>query len=278
MDCRGLKLKWKEKNLSGLIDTHAHLASSKFEGAIDSLITTAIDAGVGKIVSIACDIEDSYENLSLSQEFPGIVEPTAGIHPLYVDEVEESWGSKLKELVENHKLAAIGEIGLDYFHSPPKNFSEESWRAAQLEIFEIQLQLAIDFDLPVVIHQRNTAEDVTAVLKQFPKARAVLHCFTGTIPEAETALQMGHMISFTGILTFPNAPEIREVAAIVPTDRVMVETDCPYLAPVPFRGKRCEPHMVSHTASALADVFGVGIEEIAAITTRNAESFFNFSS
>lgn len=260
----------------GLIDSHAHLASSKFDGEVDSLIAAANENGVDRIVSIACDIDDSCENLDLARRFPGIVAATAGIHPLYVDEVDESWESELKELAQMPELAAIGEIGLDYFHSPPEGFTEDSWRARQLEIFEIQLQLAIDSDLPVVIHQRNSAEDVTAVLKQFSRVRAVLHCFTGTVPEAEAALEMGHLISFTGILTFPNAPEIREVAAMVPADRIMVETDCPYLAPVPFRGKRCEPAMVSHTASALADVFGVSKEEIAATTTCNAESFFRF--
>ena len=266
------------QNPPKLIDTHAHLASSKFKGEVDSLIAAANDGGVGKIVSIACNIEDSYENLDIARQFPGIVAPTAGIHPLYVDEIEDSWESELKEVAQMPELAAIGEIGLDYFHSPPEGFTEDSWRARQLEIFEIQLQLAIDSDLPVVIHQRNSAEDVTAVLKQFSKVRAVLHCFTGTVPEAEAALEMGHLISFTGILTFPNAHEIREVAALVPADRIMVETDCPYLAPVPFRGKRCEPTMVSHTASALADVFGVSKEEIAATTTCNAESFFRFIS
>ena len=152
------------KNPSGLIDTHAHLASSKFEDEEASLIAAANEAGVEKIVSIACDIEDSYENLDLARQFPDIVAPTAGVHPLYVDEVDESWESELRELAQKPEQAAIGEIGLDYFHSPPEGFTEDSWRARQLEIFEIQLQLAIDSDLPVVIHQRNSAEDVTAVL------------------------------------------------------------------------------------------------------------------
>lgn len=260
-----------------LIDTHAHLASSKFEGEIKSIVTAATSAGVGRIVSIACDIEDSHRNLSLSREYPSVVAPTAGIHPLYVNETKEIWLQELTELAKNPGIAALGEIGLDYFHSAPEAFTEESWRSKQWEVFEQQLQLSIDSDLPVVIHQRSSAEDVTSILSQFPKARAVLHCFTGTTREAEAFLEMGHSLSFTGILTFPNAPEVRRVAAMTPRDRVMLETDSPFLAPVPFRGKRCEPAMITHTASSLAKLYQISAAEIAEITTRNAESFFNLS-
>ena len=260
-----------------LIDTHAHLASSKFEGEINSIITTATSAGVGRIVSIACDIEDSYQNLSLSRDYPSVVAPTAGIHPLYVHETEEGWLQELTKIVKEPEITALGEIGLDYFHSPPNGLTEESWRSRQWEVFEQQIQLSIDNHLPVVVHQRNSADDVTSVLRQFPKARAVLHCFTGTIQEAEAALEMGHFLSFTGILTFPNASTVREVATMTPKDRVMLETDSPFLAPVPFRGKRCEPAMITHTASTLAALHQTSADEIAEITTRNAQAFFNLT-
>ena len=258
-----------------LIDTHAHLASSKYEGEINSIVTAATSAGVGRIVAIACDLEDSHQNLSLSRDYPSVVAPTAGIHPLYVHETKEGWLQELTKIAGEPGIAALGEIGLDYFHPPPEAFTEENWRYKQWEIFEQQLQLSIESDLPVVIHQRNSADDVTSVLRQFPKARAVLHCFTGTTQEAEAALEMGHFLSFTGILTFPNAPEVREVASMTPQDRIMLETDSPFLAPVPFRGKRCEPSMITHTASTLAEIHKVSAAEIAELTTRNAESFFN---
>ena len=231
----------EEKSYSNLVDTHAHLASAKFSGQVEEIIDRASEANVGRIVSIACDLEDSRANLQLSQEFE-CVRPTVGIHPLYVDEIEsDNWISEIRELALNKDVVAIGEIGLDYFHAPPNGLSDVEWRSRQLTVFEAQLQISVDLDLPVVIHQRNSADDVTAVLRQFPAARAVLHCFTGTVTEAETALEMGHLLSFTGILTFPNAPEVRDAARIVPLDRVMVETDAPYLSPAPFRGRRCEP-------------------------------------
>tara|TARA_R110002096_G_scaffold45372_9_gene121904 strand:- start:4975 stop:5784 length:810 start_codon:yes stop_codon:yes gene_type:complete len=267
----------EEQNHQYLTDTHAHLASSRFSEEIDDIVQRARQAGVKRIVSIACDLEDSQTNLNLAKQYEE-VSPTIGIHPLYVDEINHAnWLEELTKLGTSNSVAAIGEIGLDYFHAPPGAKTEVEWRAQQLDVFERQLELAVNLDLPVVIHQRNSASDVTAVLKQFPKVKAVLHCFTGTPTEAETALEMGHLLSFTGILTFPNANEVREAAQIVPKDRVMVETDCPYLAPVPFRGKRCEPSMVQYTNEALAALHGLEVQEMAEITSRNASEFFKFS-
>ncbi len=264
----------KGKNSNSLIDTHAHLASSRFEGEVPQLLDRATETGVERIISIACDIEDSEKNIAMASRHSGVA-ATAGIHPLYVHEPgAANWAESLACLLENSRVAAIGEIGLDYFHPPPNGSSVREWHALQRKFFETQLDLAITHDLPVVIHQRNSAEDVFAVLKNFPKARAVLHCFTGTISEAESALEMGHLISFTGIVTFPNAAEVQDVVKIVPSDRIMVETDCPYLAPVPFRGKRCEPFMVAHTAEKMADLRGISSDELAQITTKNAEGFF----
>lgn len=266
--------KMKEKKSLGLIDTHAHLASSKFIGEVPQLLERAQEAGVQRVISIACDIEDSEKNLSMAKEFPAVA-PTVGVHPLYVHEPGAAdWQTQLKVLAARHEVVAIGEIGLDYFHPPQDGSTEEEWRSLQREFFEHQLDLAISLDLPVVIHQRNSAADVHDVLKNFPKARAVLHCFTGTIPEAEAALEMGHLLSYTGIVTFPNAAEVQEAAKMTPSDRIMLETDCPYLAPVPFRGKRCEPAMVCHTASKIAELHGISEEEIICATTENAMAFF----
>lgn len=262
-----------ENNVS-LVDTHAHLASSKLRPDLEAILERSESAGLSRIVSIACDLEDSKTNLVLAGANP-LVSPTVGIHPLYVHEIESpEWETELRELASRPGVAAIAEIGLDYFHPPGDGSSEADWRKLQREIFERQLQIAIDLDLPVVVHQRESAEDVATVLRQFPETRAVLHCFTGTMAEAEVALDLGHYLSFTGILTFNNATQVQDVAANAPLDRIMVETDCPYLAPVPFRGKRCEPAYVRHTAEKLALLRGLDLTEIARATSENASRFF----
>lgn len=254
-------------------DTHAHLASRRFEEDLDEVVARAQAEDVGRIISISCDLEDSSTNLELSRRFAP-VDPAAGVHPLYVHELERDWEGQLRDLAANPEVVAIGEIGLDYFHPPADGSTDEEWRKRQRTVFEAQLQLAIDLDLPVVVHQRESASDVGEVLGNFPSVRAVLHCFTGTPKEAELALSRGHSLSFTGILTFPNAQEVRDVAEIVPPDRIMVETDCPYLAPAPFRGKRCEPAHVRHTTIRLAELRGVSVEEMARQTSGNATLFF----
>ena len=264
----------EDKNAFYLIDTHAHLNSSRFGGSVTELLVKARESNVGRILSIACDIEDSEANIALSENFEEVI-PTVGVHPLYVHEVDTAtWLESLRTLAGRPEVAAIGEIGLDYFHPPQDGSTEEAWRKTQRDVFEAQLQLAIDFDLPVVIHQRESADDVMEVLRQFPGTRAVLHCFNGTRKQAEIALEAGFYLSFTGILTFPSAGDVREVAAAAPLDRIMVETDSPYLAPVPFRGKQCEPHMVAHTARQLGELHGLSLPDITKITTENAFRFF----
>ncbi|MDF1823734.1 MAG: TatD family hydrolase [Verrucomicrobiales bacterium] len=256
-----------------LIDTHTHLSSSRFSGDVEGVVRRAADSKVSHLVAIACDIEDSEENLKLARQFP-CVSPTVGIHPLYVHETEADWEAKLRRLSHEPGVAAVGEIGLDYFHPPQDGRTESEWRALQRSVFETQLQLALEMDLPVVIHQRQSASDVSEVLAGFTGVKAVLHCFTGTQREAELALAAGHYLSFTGIITFPSAGEVRDVAAAAPLDRIMVETDSPYLAPVPYRGKQCEPFMVAHTAARLAELHGLTPEEMAEITSSNACRFF----
>lgn len=268
----------KDKNTIYLIDTHAHLNSSRFGGNVAELLKKAHESNVRRILSIACDIEDSEANLALAGEFEEVI-PTVGVHPLYVHEVNHgAWLESLRDLAGRPEVAAIGEIGLDYFHPPQDGSTEAEWRATQREVFEKQLQLALEFDLPVVIHQRESAEDVMDVLRQFPGIKAVLHCFNGTQRQAEKAIEAGFYLSFTGILTFPSAGDVREVAAAAPLDRIMVETDSPYLAPVPFRGKQCEPHMVAHTARQLGELHGLSLPEITKTTTENAFRFFRMGS
>lgn len=270
----------EEKNKVFLTDTHAHLASQKFTGDLDSVLTRAGENDVFRIVSIACDLEDSRANIRLAERSTEIF-ASIGVHPLYAHEIEggidnSSWTEEILSASSHPEVCAIGEIGLDFYHSPQDGSEESSWRNRQRLAFEKQLQLCLDTGLPAVIHQRNSAGDVMDVLRNFPGVQAVLHCFGGTRADAEAALSLGHFISFTGILTFSNAESVREVARSIPLDRVMVETDCPYLAPVPFRGKRCEPGMVKHTAAQLGQLHDLDLEEISRITSANATRFFRF--
>ncbi len=260
-----------------LTDTHAHLASPRFAGEIPGLLARARADGIGRIVSISCDFGDSERNLSLAEEHPGVF-ATAGVHPCHVHEPgPEGWRNQLRALVERPQVVGIGEIGLDYYHPPQDGSGVDEWRRLQESVFEEMLQLALDLGLPAVIHSRESTDAVLGVLERFPGVTAVLHCFTGTPEQAERALAGGHFLSFTGVLTYPKAEEVRETARCVPLDRVMVETDSPFLAPVPFRGKPCEPAMVRHTALRLGELHGLSLDEISTATSGNAERFFGLS-
>lgn len=258
-------------------DTHTHLASARFREDLAEVIHRASAAGVRRMVSISCDPEDTGFNLDLAASHRGIF-ATAGVHPCYVHEIPPGdWLGDLREAARRPEIVAIGEIGLDHYHPPADGSEVAVWRARQREVFEALLQLAQELGKPVVVHQRESGEDVLSVLAGFPGVRAVLHCFTGGPEEAEKALAAGHLLSYTGVLTYPKAPEVRESARITPLDRVMIETDSPYLAPVPHRGKRCEPAMVVETARSLADLHGMALEEIALLTSENAARFFGLS-
>jgi TatD DNase family protein len=257
-----------------LTDTHAHLASSRFAGRVGEVLAAAREAGVGRIVTISCDEEDARDNLALASAHPGVC-ATVGVHPSYVHEVGDGdWLGRIAALARSPGVVAIGEIGLDFYHPPGDGSDTDAWRARQRSVFEAMLQLAAELGLPVVVHQRESGPAVLEVLAGFPGVTAVLHCFTGGPQEAERALELGHFLSFTGVLTYPKAEEVRATAAMAPLDRIMLETDAPYLAPVPFRGKPCEPAMVRHTADRLAEIRGLTPQEIASATSANAEGFF----
>jgi TatD DNase family protein len=267
----------KEKSEFFLTDTHAHLATARFAGEVPGILARSREAGVGRIVSISCDLDDVEANLDLAAAYAGVF-ATAGIHPCYVHEPGPAdWRERLRRLSERPKIVAIGEIGLDFYHPPEDGSETAAWRRLQESIFEEMLQLAQDLNLPAVIHSRESTPAVLDVLARFPAVRAVLHCFTGTPAEAEEALAAGHFLSFTGVITYPKADDVRATAAVVPLDRLMIETDAPYLAPVPFRGKSCEPAMVRHTCQRLAEIHGLSTEEMTVATSRNAETFFGLS-
>ena len=282
-----------------LIDTHAHLDYPDFEADLEGVIARAGEAGVTRIISIGTGIESSRRAVALTERFPNLY-AVIGIHPTNVIEEGLDFLPALRELALHPKVVAIGETGIDYHHvpeelQPPKVASVDSallaqssgdqerliaegaWKASQADAFRMQLDLAVELGLNVVIHQRSSWSDTLEVLRDYTgKVRGVFHCFGGTPEEAAEVVSLGHLVSFTGIITFKNAEQVRETAAAVASDGYMVETDCPYLAPVPHRGKRAEPAHTRLVAETVAKVRGISLEEVTVQTTRTAEGFFRF--
>jgi TatD DNase family protein len=281
-----------------LIDTHAHLDYPDFEADLDSILERAREAGVTRVITIGTGVESSRRAIALAEKHANVF-AVVGLHPTNVEEEPGDYLTDLREIARHPKVAAIGEIGLDYHHLPSEKLTSSpafaalqaevpedaqaaivdgAYRAAQADAFRQQLDLAVELGLNVVIHQRDAWDDTLDLLRPYTgKLRGVFHCF-GNLPEqAAEIAAMGHLVSFTGIITFKNAPLVREVAAQVAADGYMVETDCPYLAPVPFRGQRCEPAHTRLVAEKIAEVRGISLEEVAATTTRTAEAFFRFS-
>jgi TatD DNase family protein len=283
-----------------LIETHAHLDYPDFANDFDDVLRRATDAGVTRIITIGTSVESSKRVVDLAEKYPNIF-AVIGVHPTYALQAAEDVITPLRELAKNPRVVAIGEIGLDYHYLPSvaaakqkhvqvfnalQSETEEqveariedgAYKSKQAELFEQLLDLAVELRLNVVIHQRDAWDDTLEILRDYGRqASGVFHCFGGTLNQANEVLDLGHLVSFTGIVTFKNGKQVREVAAQVPIDRFMVETDCPYLAPVPFRGKRCEPAHTRLVAEEIAKARRVSLEEIAGATTATAEEFFRF--
>ncbi|MBE7210424.1 MAG: TatD family hydrolase [Gluconacetobacter diazotrophicus] len=257
-----------------LIDTHAHLDYEDFAADFAAVLERARAAGVDRIITIGTSAESSRRAVELAVANPA-VHAVVGIHPTTVDEAADGDYSVLRELAAHPRVAAIGEAGLDYHRLPENPPEAAAVKVRQAASFRRQLDLAADLGLNVVIHQRDAWEDTLAILARYTgRLRGVFHCFGGTPAQAAEVMALGHLVSFTGIVTFKNGAAVRETAASLPTDRFMVETDCPYLAPVPFRGKRCEPAHTRETALAVAQARGETLEAVAAQTTATAERFF----
>lgn len=268
-----------------LTDTHAHLDFPELQTDFEGVLARAAEAGVQRIVSIGTSVEGSRRTLALAATHPSI-HAVIGIHPNNAHEAEPDYINKLRELAKRTRVAAIGEIGIDHYWLPSAAaaraqaveasvLSEEEIKDRQEVVFRAQLDLAIELGLNVVIHQRAAWEPTLAVLREYVgRVRCVFHCFGESWTRAEELFALGHIVSFTGIVTFKNAAQVQEVAARLPRDHFMVETDSPYLAPIPFRGKRCEPAHVRLTAEFIAKLRGEAIEELAAGTEAVAEGFF----
>lgn len=263
-------------NAQGMFfDTHTHLANKQFDHDLPAVLERARAAGITRMVAPATDLENARKLLAIA-EHEADVRVAVGIHPCDADTVSgTAWIDELRELSKHPKVCAIGEIGLDYFHAPPEGFILDDWKAHQAKVLTAQLELAAELKLNVILHNRESWDDLTALVLPFSdRLHGVFHCFTGTIEQAQPLIDRGHLISFTGIVSFKNAGVIAETARLVPANGYMIETDAPYLAPVPHRGKRCEPAFVADTACAIAALRGETVEQVAADTTRNALDFF----
>lgn len=294
-----------------LIETHAHLDYPDFAADFDDVLRRATDAGVTRIITIGTSIESSRRAIELAEKYPNIY-AVIGVHPTYVEESGEDVITPLRELARNPRVVAIGETGLDYHRLPSieledkaktsalshqelfqpvakaLQYSTESeieagihdgaYKSKQASLFEQQLDLAVELGLNVVIHQRDAWDDTLEIMRPYAgKLRGVFHCFGGTKAQAAEVIELDHLVSFTGIVTFKNGASVREVASQIPSWKFMVETDCPYLAPVPFRGKRCEPAHTRLVAESIAAARGITLEDIAEETTSTAGKFFQFN-
>jgi len=252
-----------------LVDSHAHLDDGRFAPDLAAVLDRARDAGVQRIVTVGAGLASCEAAIALAQRNPGFVWASVGIHPHDAAGADETALARLTELARSPGVVAIGETGLDYHY-------DRSPRDVQRAIFESQLRLALRLNLPVVVHCREAYEDCLTVLEGHAGRglRGVLHCFAGDQPTAEALVEMGFFISFAGPLTFPNAGNLREAARLVPMDHLLIETDCPYLAPQPVRGRRNEPAFVRYVAEALAALRGITFEEAAQMTCANARRLF----
>lgn len=254
------------------IDSHAHIDGPEFDSDRDEMLARAQAAGVSAILNVGTGDPHSgaFERAVDLGKKHSFIYAAIGTHPhdarLYDDEAEE----KIKALIQNNRILAWGEIGLDFHY-------DNSPREVQVEVFKRQLRAARECDLPVVIHTREAeAETIQILRSEYDSAerRGVFHCFSGSAELAQNAIDLGFMISFSGIVTFKKADELRKIASEVPLDRLLIETDCPYLTPVPYRGRRNEPALVVEVARCLATMRGVELDEIARITNDNFENLF----
>ncbi|PIS29749.1 hydrolase TatD [Candidatus Saganbacteria bacterium CG08_land_8_20_14_0_20_45_16] len=251
------------------IDTHAHLTFPQFKDDLDQIIARAKEVKLETIINIALGYEALEQSLKIAEKYPNYVFTAFGLHPHEAKDCTDEIFVTTKKLALDKKIVAIGEMGLDYFykHSPPP---------VQQEVFRKFLRLAQELNLPTIIHIRDASAEAVKILKEENNGnlKGVLHCFGGDMKLGQVALDMGLLVSFTGTVTFPKANQVREAAKQISLDKIMIETDCPFLAPQAFRGQRNEPAFVVEVAKKLAEVKGVSLEEIAKQTSSTAQAFF----
>ncbi|MDE5619551.1 MAG: TatD family hydrolase [Ruminococcus sp.] len=249
-----------------IFDTHSHYTDSAFDVDRFELLDSMQEKGIKYIMLASTCTEDIRENALLSEKYDYIY-TSAGFHPENIDNLPENYIDIIMRAVsENKKLKAIGEIGLDYHYD---GFDREK----QIEVFEKQIELSKELKLPAIVHSRDASEDTLNILKKY-RPQGVVHCFSGSAETAAEIIKLGMYIGFTGVLTFKNAKKALRAIEAVPLDRLLLETDCPYMAPVPFRGKRCDSSMIAFTAEKAAEIKGISVHEILDITCENGIRFY----
>lgn len=250
-----------------MIDSHCHLTDPRLAGQLDMVLERATAAGVGRMITIGTDIDDAIKCIELCRSLEN-VRCAIGVHPNHCGNVPEDDLPRLRGLQSDSSVIALGEMGLDYYH-------EFAPRDRQHEVFEFQLELATELNRAVVIHCREATDDCLAIMRGFPRVRAVFHCFTGSVEEARKILDAGYLLGFTGAVTFKKNDALREACALVPLDRLLIETDAPYLTPEPVRKQKTnEPAFVAHVAAVVAKVKNVSLAELDRVTTENVAALF----
>ena len=268
-----------------LIDTHAHLAFNDFDPYLDDVILRTAQAGVQRIITIGTGVQSSQRAVALAEQYANVY-AAVGIHPGSVADENDNFVEQLEPLLAHPKVVAVGECGLDYYRLPPRSEGEddasyqnrlEGWKSRQKKFLSAQLHLAEKHGLNVVIHQRESRHDLLELLKPWHgKLRTVFHCFSGTLADARELLNHNHLVSFTGLISFKNAAQAQDCVRCLPAGSFMVETDCPYMAPVPHRGKRCEPAHVLQVAETIAALRRQTVEQVIHETGETSEQFFRF--
>ncbi|MBA3961975.1 MAG: TatD family hydrolase [Chthoniobacterales bacterium] len=285
-----------------LIDTHTHLDYPDFAQDFDAVLQRATDAGVTRIITIGTSLGSSQRAVELAEKYRNVF-AVIGVHPNNAEEAGDDVITPLRELAKSPRVAAIGETGLDYHYLPSVKVARErrtqavtlalqaetedelesgihdgAIKSKQASLFQQQLDLAVELRMNVVVHQRDAWDDTLAILREYGRQTSgVFHCFGGTREQADEVISLGHLVSFTGIITFKNGAAVREVAAGLSLGEFMVETDCPYLAPEPHRGKRCEPAHTRLVAESIAKAREISVEDVARATTATAEEFFRLA-
>lgn len=261
--------------MAAIFDTHAHYTAAAFNADRDAVLSALPGKNVGLVIDCGTDLESSLASLALGERYPFLYS-AVGIHPESLIEEDSStvcrfggdWRAEMaaiRPLYENPRVAAVGECGLDYHWPVPKD--------EQLALFEAQLQLALELDRPIIVHDREAHADTYALLKKY-RPRGVVHCYSGSAEDVKWLTAQGLYIGFGGVVTFRNARKALEAAAAVPADRLLIETDCPYMAPVPYRGKRNDSSLLTHVAATLAALRGVGPETLLTQTMANGRALF----
>ena len=247
-------------------DTHTHLDDDKFREDREAVIAKVRESGVELAVNVGSGIEESESSIALAERYDFIY-AAVGVHPGNTGTMTDEDLEKIKQMASHKKVVAIGEIGLDYYYDEPERDVQKIW-------FRKQLELAKELNMPYIIHDREAHADTLDIIREVGYTKGVMHCYSGSVEMAKVLLKMGFYISIAGQVTFKNAPKLQEVAKFVPVENLLIETDSPYLTPVPFRGKRNDSSNVAYTCAKIAELKGMDAKELAKITLENGKKFY----